>query len=279
MSEGRDIWGDEQPDLDGLLVEATAGDQFARWAAAFQLGELGDPRAARALRDLLADDDEHVREAAEIALRKLALSDTAARREARSAVAEHDAVVSAQHLRARAVRSHLEAEPFQHWRVKSVPVPDKGNGWVVQTALMDIVQVEGPITGLRLMRLYTNGCQMCGSGGVSRVRIETAIRGLIRKGSIARSDDFRSEKVETWVLHERGKPGVVLRQRGARELRDIPPQEVREAIVASVGRSARRGVDREQAFAALLAFYHASNGKDMQEVGRLLTDQWLTVLD
>lgn len=276
MSEARDFWQEEAQDVAGLVARASSADSFERWAAAFELGELGDSAAVGALRGLLNDDDESVREAAEIALTKIASVDSGGRREARGLLADHVSDEEARASHRRRIHTHMDAPPFTPWKIKSLPVPSKGNGWVIEAAVLEIVQTEGPVTGARVARLYTEGCCMGGGSRVSHSGIQAAIRRLISKGKVARSDGFDSDRPERWVLHERGTAGVVLRQRGTRDLRDIPIDEIREAILANLGRSARRGVDRDRAFEAILAFYGAE--KDLQVVGGLLADEWSGLL-
>lgn len=65
--EGRDFW-DDDPDLEGQLVRAHHDDPFIRWAAAVELAESDEPAADEVLRELVADRDELVRQAAAAAL-------------------------------------------------------------------------------------------------------------------------------------------------------------------------------------------------------------------
>jgi RNA polymerase sigma factor, sigma-70 family len=65
--EGRDFWEDA-PDLEGQLERARHDDPFTRWAAAVELAESDEPTANAVLRELLADRDELVRQAAAAAL-------------------------------------------------------------------------------------------------------------------------------------------------------------------------------------------------------------------
>lgn len=273
LSEARDIWEEAPPDLDALLAKAGSDDSFERWASAFELGELADDRAVGALRELSNDDDEHVREAASIALGKLATGDSAARKSARIAVEE---VQGARTVTRRRLRSHLDAPSFTPWKIKPLPAPDKGNAWVLEASLMDIILTEGPIPGSRLMRLYAQGCRMNGASGPSASRLHTAIRSLIRKGKVARSDNYGSDIPERWLLHERGAPGIVVRQRGCRELRDLATEEVRAALEASLGPSARRRIERDLAFEQILSFYGAQS--ELDTVGKLLAAEWADLL-
>lgn len=271
MTEAHDFWSAGQTDLSQLSVKADSEDVFERWATAFELGEAHDPAAIDILKRLLGDDDEHVREAAEVALTKLGHGDEVSR--ARVLERSQQLARAAQRHR---MRTHLEAPPYVAWKLKPVPIPDKSNMWIVEAMLLDAIQTEGPITGSRLFRNYCGGARMLSSATVSSGRLHKALESLLKQGKVVRSDDFTSEHHERWVLHERGTSGVVLRQRGPRELRDIPPDEVRAAIAASAGRLGARGVDRDRAFEQILEFYQAE--KELHLVGKLLADEWSSLI-
>ncbi len=267
MTEAHDFWSAGEHDLTLLSAKAGSDDMFERWAAAFELGETRDPASVDLLKTLLGDDDEHVREAAEVALTKLGHGDEVSR--ARVLERSQQLARAAQRHR---MRTHLEAAPYVAWKLKPVPIPDKTNMWIVEAMLFDAIQVEGPVTGSRLFRSYCGGARMLSSATVSTGRLHKALESLLKQGKVVRSDDFTSEHHERWVLHERGTPGVVLRQRGPRELRDIPPDEVRAAIAASAGRLGARGIDRDRAFEQILQFYQAERELDL--VGKLLANEW-----
>ena len=54
-----------------LLENAVSSDPTARWAAAIELGQLGDEDSAKALWKLKTDHDENVRAAADLAINEL----------------------------------------------------------------------------------------------------------------------------------------------------------------------------------------------------------------
>ncbi|MDP2402047.1 MAG: hypothetical protein Q8M66_08715, partial [Actinomycetota bacterium] len=160
--------------------------------------------------------------------------------------------------------------------VKRTPDPSCSETWVVETVLFDIVQTEGPVLVERLLRLYRRGCEMNGIKRVSTSKITKALKNLIDQGRVVRSDDYRSDSVERWVVHERGSQGAVLRQRGTRELGEIPPGEVAAALQASVRRS-RGPVDTDAAYEAIITFYEMSP-QEASRVGSLLLDEWASLL-
>lgn len=271
MTEARDFWSAGETDLSLLSMKAGSDDVFERWAAAFELGESAHPDALVLLKRLVSDDDENVREAAEVALTKLGYGNEVSRTQ----IKERGQQLARAAQRHR-MRTHLEALPYIAWKLKPVPIPDKSNMWIVEAVLLDVIQAEGPIMGSRLFRSYYGGARMLSSATVSTGRLHKTLESLLKQGKVVRSDDFTSEHHERWVLHERGTPGVVLRQRGPRELRDIPPDEVRAAIAASAGRLGARGIDRDRAFEQILQFYQAE--KELHLVGKLLADEWSSLI-
>lgn len=276
MSEAHDQWADYRLDLSELLSSAEDPDPCLRWAAALELARHSDPRATDVLRTLLSDSDEDVRAVADTALRQLASETSAERGHARVVLIENEEDQQRHRLGSRRVRSHLEAEPFAPWRIKRAPDPSSAEAWVVEAVLLDIVQTEGPILADRLFRLYRRGCEMNGVKRVSTAKITKALKNLIDQGRVVRSDDYRSESVERWVLHERGSCGVVLRQRGVRDLGEIPPGEVAAALKASM-RHSRGQADVDAAYEAIIAFYEMSP-RESNRVGSLLLDEWSSLL-
>lgn len=276
MSEACDQWAQYRLNLDELLSSAQDPDPCLRWAAALELARCSDSRATETLRALLSDVDEDVRAAADAALRQLANEVSYERGRARVALQEHEEIQASRRRGSRRVKTHLEAETFDPWRIKRTPDPSSAETWVVETVLFDIVETEGPLLVERLLRLYRRGCEINGIKSVSTARITKALKSLIAKGRVVRSDDYRSDRVERWVVHECGSPGVVLRQRGTRELRDIPPGEVAAALQASVRRS-RGVVDMNAAYEAIIAFYEMSP-QEASHVGSLLLDEWSSLL-
>ncbi|MDA2931365.1 hypothetical protein MYX84_15710 [Acidobacteria bacterium AH-259-O06] len=119
--------------------------------------------------------------------------------------------------------------------------------------LEEIIDTEGPILDLRVYRLFAS------SAGIKRLREPTKERltqGLdaaIRYGSVEESFELGCR-----VLRKKGRPKVVLRTRGTRDLREIPPSEVQQMMRFVMDRAP--GLEGEQVFREVISRF---------EVGRL----------
>lgn len=268
--EGKDFW-ESNPSIDDLVERTRDGDPLERWAAVFELGELGDARAVDRLKLLTSDSDEFVRDAARSALGKI---DLEILREAGSLDASDSTCVT----RAKRLKTHLDAPAYVAWKTRPLPVPSRGRTWIIDTVLQEIAEVEGPVTSGRAVSLYCQAASPNNLSSVPRAPIAAGIARLVKNGKLTRCDDFTSEKVEDWVLQRAGSPCNCVRQRGPRELKEIPISEVREALRSMGGPAARRrGLDRERAFELIVSFYAAE--RELEKIGLLLTNQWRGLLD
>ncbi|NTU70971.1 MAG: HEAT repeat domain-containing protein [Coriobacteriia bacterium] len=268
--EGKDFW-ESNPDFDALVERTRNPDSLERWAAIFELGERGDARAADRLRLLTSDSDEFVRDAARSALAKINVE---VLRESGTLEADGSTCVT----RARRMRTHLDAPVYTAWKTRPVPTPSRGGTWVIHTVVQEIVEVEGPVTGGRVLSLYCRAVSPNTMSQVPHAPIRSAIERLVKKGKLVRCDDFSSDKVEEWTLQRVGSPCACVRQRGLRELKEIPATEVREALLSMAGPAARRrGLDHERAFELIVSFYAAE--KELEKIGLLLTNQWRGLLN
>ncbi len=265
---GRDFWESERS-FDELVEQTRSGDPLVRWGAAFELGELGDERAAERLTLLTSDSDEFVREAARAALTKLdpQVLQALASDRVKSAAA------SARKL-GRA-GSHAEMPDYRAWKTRKLPQPDSAGLQLVEATVSEIVEVEGPVCGHRVLLLYGRCIAINESWKLKSGPVKKAIERLVEQGRICRSDDFTSKKPEEWILHRPDVAPVVVRQRGPREMRDIPINEVMQVLAGlSGGRS--RGRDRSAAFETVVRFYGME--REMHKLAGLLTNEWATLL-
>lgn len=272
MTERRDFW-DTGLTLESLVERASSPDPFERWAAAIELGRFSGPAAVKTLKGLCGDTDQSVKEAASRALDRIVVESP----EARIALAtlQSDRI---RHI-GRRLRTHLDAPPFMHWRVRPVPRPTKDNAWVVDAIVHEIIETEGPMTGLRLWRQYYRGYQLGDDeegGRISRASVFSSVKRLIQRALVERSDDRSSVDVAEWILHPHGGPSVVVRQRGLRRLDEIPVNEVAEALAHVRGHRRLSALDEDTALEALISFYEAEN--EMHILGGLLTRNWQSLL-
>lgn len=127
-----------------------------------------------------------------------------------------------------------ELRPYTEWAVRRLPDPRTASSTLVQAGLLEILQSEGPICVDRLFRLYARGA------GIQRVKervrasLDAAMGVLARNGDINRRTetlpgfgDYDSSVNVVWIA---GKPDVIVRRRGSRDLEEVPLTELVEAL-------------------------------------------------
>lgn len=111
------------------------------------------------------------------------------------------------------------------------PDPREASLAEVREALRQIIEREGPLSKKGLYRLYIEGCPgLHRASSTVRQRINRAIQALIRTGEVILEDELQDRSFEGQVLRLVGTPPVVVRPRGNRDLREIPPSELIEVL-------------------------------------------------
>jgi HEAT repeat protein len=272
--EGRDFFG-EGTSLDALIERADSSNPMERWAAVIGLGEDGSEGAVHTLRAYLDDPDEYVRDAARSALLKF---DRAVL--LRAGLAAQPDRVPIRIYQPGSIRfaTHLEAPRHTVWKIRPLPDIAKDNMWLVDAAIIDIVDTEGPVTGHRLHHLYSRGAWPNEPWKLSSGKLQMAVDRLIRQHLISRSDDMTSDQLAGRILHRTGSQGVVVRQRGTRELRDIPVNEVRQVLLElSRSLDGSLKLDNNRAFQLIFDFYNIEQ-QEYHVVGKLLAEEWSSLL-
>jgi very-short-patch-repair endonuclease len=129
----------------------------------------------------------------------------------------------------RSVNRTVSLLPYQAWTPHVLAHPDATTLPVVIAGLREIVAAEGPIHAQRAYRLYTR------AGGGHRVGTEMrrtfhkATRKALRTGDIRQLDD-NTVALDDKTLYLPGKPSVLLRELGPRQLLDVPRSEVAKLI-------------------------------------------------
>lgn len=273
MSEAKDFFSSGLGRSE-LEEHARSLDASTRWAAVIELGEVGDEWAASLVRELLTDPDEFVRTSAQSAIRKFDVSVLArAGLEFDSSKAGFEVCVPTR----RRLRTHLDAPKHNSWKIRALPAPTKDNQWLVDAALIEIIETETPLTGHRLIRLYGKAVYPDTPSRVSRSGLQAAAGRLIDRNVIGRCDDLTAPYLDQWVLYRVGGPTVCVRQRGSRDLEDIPASEVRAALELMGARFARGRMDKDTAFQMIFDFY-GIHQRDFHVVGGLLTKEWAALL-
>jgi hypothetical protein len=119
--------------------------------------------------------------------------------------------------------------PYQSWDTRALPHPDTAPLAEVMAGLREIVAAEGPVHAQRAYRLYTLAAGGRRVGPEMRRALHAATREALRDGTIRQLDD-EIDALEEKTLYAPGKPTVIVRELGPRQLCDVPRSEVAKLI-------------------------------------------------
>jgi hypothetical protein len=119
--------------------------------------------------------------------------------------------------------------PYQAWDTRALPHPDTAPLAEVMAGLREIVAAEGPVHAQRAYRLYTLAAGGRRVGPEMRRAFHAATREALRGGSIRQLDD-EIDALDEKTLYAPGKPTVIVRELGPRQLSDVPRSEVTKLI-------------------------------------------------
>ena len=139
-----------------------------------------------------------------------------------------DQVTEQPHSAPRTAR-RLSLAPYQAWPSRALPHPETAQLAEIVAGLLDIVAVEGPMHAHRAYRVYTQAAGGHRVGPEMRRTFHAATRQALRTGVLQQLDDNMLVPDEK-TLHIPGKPPVMMRDIGPRQLSDIPRSEVAELI-------------------------------------------------
>lgn len=252
--------------FEALQDHARSKDSTIRWASAVELGQLGTEDAISLLWSLTTDSDEHVRDAANLGLQqceqqlvgkvlatKWIIPESNDGLDSESAVAKHKA-----------------------WKIRPLEVPTLENQWAVDAALLNIIQVESPITGSRLLRLYGNAAYPSNPRKLPKSRIQSALKRLEKRKLIGMLDNDSYTGFEYWTIYKVGTPQVIVREQGQRKLNEIPVTEVIARVKLELG-DEFDSVGQNQKFASLQKVYGIKQS-DLHKVGEVLANEWANFL-
>ena len=112
------------------------------------------------------------------------------------------------------------------WKIRPLEIPASENEWAVDAAVLNIIQVESPLTGSRLLRLYGNAAYPSNPRKIPKSRIQSAVKRLVRRELVGLIGDISIKDLEFWTLYKVGTPEVKVREQGPRKLSEIPVTEV-----------------------------------------------------
>ena len=119
--------------------------------------------------------------------------------------------------------------PYQIWTECVLPHPDTAPVSEVVAGLLNIVAAEGPVHAQRAYRVYTLAAGGLRVGPEMRRAFHSATRRALFTGSLQQLyDEILSQDEKTLYLP--GKPSVLVRELGPRQLSDVPRSEIAELI-------------------------------------------------
>lgn len=144
--------------------------------------------------------------------------------------------------------------PYRVWRPRHTPDVTPGNLGQITDGVVEIVTAEGPIHVDRVYHLYVRAAGGQRVGREIRRVLDSAVHRAVRRHQIGRVRD-RYAPTGSSTLYVADSPAVVLRERGPRELFDIPRGEI-QALMVALGEhlsssELKRAVLREWGFGRL----------------------------
>jgi hypothetical protein len=119
--------------------------------------------------------------------------------------------------------------PYRTWTPRSVPPVDSGSRVTVMDAMAEIIEAEGPMHAHRMYQLYVRASGGQRVGKEAQRLLNTLTANGVRTGQWLRVKDRLSNPPDA-TLYLPGHPPVVVRERGPRELAEIPRSEIRSLI-------------------------------------------------
>jgi hypothetical protein len=253
-------------DLAELESHARSNDSTIRWASAIELTQLGTEDAISLLWYLTNDSDENVRDAARIGLNQCD-------QQIVGKVLAAKWVVQAEVIPSTPVDGVQQHVP---WKVRPLEESSLENEWAIDAAVLNIINTEGPLTGLRLMRLYGNAVYPNNPKKIPKSRIQTAIKRLQGRGLVAYLEDFPEGSFGGWTIYQLGSPQVVVREQGQRKLSEIPVTEVIARLRLMMGDEFDYS-GQDERFKVLVSAYGIKQS-ELHIVGEILSHEWSTLL-
>lgn len=262
----------DQSNHEEVRAHATGLDTTLRWSAAIELSEIDEVWAAQLLWEMRNDSDQYVQEVAEKGLRNFSAEtlDKLATllNQSTEPLIQSSAGVSI---------SSGGMAPYVDWKTRPLEPPTKENEWVIGAAVTDIVSVEGPVTGARVLRLYGESVFPDSPKKINRFRVRKATEQMISRSRISRADNSNSDELEDWTLVKFGSLKPSPRERGPRRISEIPAIEIAAALEVSLGLRARR-LNKDRKFEEILKIY-GIRPNEFHLVGSALEREWASLLD
>ena len=142
--------------------------------------------------------------------------------------------------------------PYTEWTpADTVPDPRNASQAELVGLLTNVVEQEGPVVAIRVYRLINRASGSRRLTAPVRRTLNRVSTAAIRAGVVAVTNPLDRQGQDKLVFRRPGTPGVDVRERGPRDLDELPPDEV--AMMLSSLRERDPGLDQEQLKRQLLS--------------------------
>ena len=118
------------------------------------------------------------------------------------------------------------AVPYVAFEGPAGPDPRHSRPAQVAEGLCRIIDTEGPMLAKRAYNLYLRGIGIARMGGELKRSMNRALQHAIRQGRVAKEDESGTGGLVYSIVRITGTPATVLRERGPRTFKEIPPSEL-----------------------------------------------------
>ena len=116
--------------------------------------------------------------------------------------------------------------PYPSFEGQAGPDPRSANLLQVSDGLCRIIEQEGPMLARRAYDVYLRGCGIRRMGGELKKLMNRALQRAIRRGLVVKEDEWRSGGLIRAVVRLSSARPIIIRERGARKIEEIPPSEM-----------------------------------------------------
>ena len=119
-----------------------------------------------------------------------------------------------------------KAAPYTAFEGRAGPDPRHSTPAQVAEGLCRIIDIEGPMLARRAYNLYLHGNGISRMGRQLKRSMNRALQHAIRKGRVAKVDELGTGGLVNSIVRIKGRPAIVLRERGPRTFEEIPRSEL-----------------------------------------------------
>jgi hypothetical protein len=145
-------------------------------------------------------------------------------------------------------------EPYTAYRGGNLDDPRSSSNAKIVQGLCEIVAAEGPMLARVAYERYLRSCGISRLGSELQRIMNKAMYQAIRQGKIEAEDEWGKGGVIRQIVRIKGSKKIRIREKGARELFDVPPSEI-IALGYSLAGSHNKNKSNEELMRLVLEFY------------------------